>query len=302
VTDFSTLPSGLPRGAFRAVTDAALLRIAFRDAANAGPLAYRFVLTLSGHSPFDLPEDVTIAAQAIGTSVEAHLRAPLAVEDRRRLVTMAYSDRVLADFVREIEGSPRANQSVLLVSADHATADPFLFGHPTSDAMAKVPLFFYLPAALVASSKDPPRVEEELRSLGVLASTLPVSINDAPTLLLALLAKHPALHHLAPELRWHTLGGAASSPHVPTHAETTAQVWGIDASSRVFIVRADDADQLLDNGERSVAFSVWNDPLGPLLKDVTGALSSILRACSGQCSTPANGKTCCAPFRQATPY
>jgi hypothetical protein len=58
-------------------------------------------------------------------------------------------------------------------------------------------------------------------------------------------------------------------------------VWGIDTLSRVFLVRRDAIDQLFDTGERSVAFSVWNEPLGPILQDVTGALDAMLRRSPG---------------------
>jgi hypothetical protein len=233
-----------------------------------------------------------------GNAIAARPHGAFAVEDRRRLVTIAYTDQAVAAFVREIEASPQATRSIFLISADHATADPFLWGNPTGDAMAKVPLLFYFPAALLASAKNPPRVEEELRSLGALASTLPVSLNDVPTLLLALLARHPTLEHLARERRWHTLGGAVSSPHFAARNATTAQVWGIDASSRVFMVRADALDQLMDTGERSVAFSVWDDPLGPLLKDVTGALSAVLRACPEVCTASIQRQMCCVSSGQ----
>jgi hypothetical protein len=300
VTDVSTLPADLPRGAFRAVTDAALLGIARRDSEQVGPLAYRFVLTLSGHSPFDLPEDVSPMTQtSAGNAIAERLTASVAPEDRRRLVTMAYTDQALAAFVQEVEASSQAARSIFLLSADHATADPFLWEKPTTEAMARVPLILYLPTALIAASKDPVRVEAELRSLGVFASTLPVSINDVPTLLLALVARHPAIERLSRDRRWHTLGGATTSPHFKAREETTAQVWGIDASSRVFLVRHDAVDQLFDTGERSVALSVWDEPLGPLLKDVTAALSAVLRACSGARARWCVGETCCSSSRQS---
>jgi hypothetical protein len=57
VSDLSSLPPDLPKGAFRAVTDRALFGVALRDSAQVGPFAYRFVLTLSGHTPFDIPEE-----------------------------------------------------------------------------------------------------------------------------------------------------------------------------------------------------------------------------------------------------
>jgi len=160
----------------------------------------------------------------------------------------------------------------------------------------RVPLFFYLPAAFSALSKDPSRVEDALRSLEDLASTLAVSINDVPTMLLALLARHRALLDLAPALRWHTLGGATSSPYCADRASTTAQVWGIDAASRVFLVRADAVDHPVNTGERSVAFSVWDEPLGPQLKDVTAEVSAVLRACSATCGGSTDMRMCCTSF------
>ena len=297
VTDLSTLPPGLPRGAFRAVTDAALLRVALQDSTEVGAPSYRFVLTLSGHSPFDLPEDLPAATRdSIDATIAERFRASFAEEDRRRLLTMKYTDAALEAFVKQIERSPQAGHTILLVSADHATADPFLWAHPTAQGMSRVPLFFYFPAAFIAVSKDSARVEEALRSLKDLTSTLAVSINDVPTLLLALLAQHRTLLHLAPAMRWHTLGGATSSPYRADLASTTAHVWGIDAAARVFLVRAEAVDQPLDTGERSVAFSVWDDPLGPLLKDVTGALSVVLRACSAACAAPIDMRMCCTSF------
>jgi hypothetical protein len=299
VTDLSTLPAGLPRGAFGAVTDAALLRVALQDSANGGSLAYRFVLTLSGHSPFDVPGDMPPATEStIDAAIHTRGRAVFAEEDRRRLMTMAYTDGALAAFVQNIERSPNASATILLVSADHATADPFLWGHPTAQGMAKVPLFFYFPAAFIAVSKDVSRIDEELRALADLASTHAVSINDVPTLLFALLASHPAMFRLDVAKRWHTLGGATSSPNFAGRT-TAAQVWGIDALSRVFLVRRDAVDQLVDSGERSVAFSVWDEPLGPLLKDVTGALSTVLRVCSTDCGGSAAMRTCCMSSRQS---
>jgi len=62
-------------------------------------------------------------------------------------------------------------------------------------------------------------------------------------------------------------------------------VWGIDASSRVFAVGRASPFAVLATDERSVPFSVWNDPLGPILRDATAALSAILagtRACSSR--------------------
>jgi hypothetical protein len=297
VHDISTLPPDLPRGAFRAVTDAALLRVARSEAHQAGPLAYNFVLTLSGHTPFDLPEDLAALTRSrVGNAISQTRQGKVSEEDLRRLLTIAYTDDALEAFVREVERSPEANQSILIVSADHATSDPPLWGNATSEAMAKVPLFIYLPSALIAAARDPTRVQQALRAMATLSANTAVSLNDVPALLLSLLARHPALDQLPPELRWHTLGGSPTADS-SSSATSVEQVWGIDASSRVFLIPRNAVHGLVDTGERSVAFSVWNEPLGPLLKDVTAALSAILGMCIGPSAAATVETHECAPSR-----
>jgi hypothetical protein len=279
VIDQKKLPPDLPRGAWRAVTDDALMTESFRASENGPPLQYNLVLTLSGHSPFDLPEDAppSLVARADelvnGRTVQA--------EDRRRLVTMAYADHALHELFDKVYASGRADHSILLVSADHATADTLLWGGGSdARAGAAVPMFLYVPSAMLAAAGT----SAKWAALRRLAARTPVSLDDVPTMLLALLARHGSMQRLADDRRWHTMGGASTSTWA-TPISSSSTVWGIDASSHVFTVGGTTPFPVLTTEERSIPFSVWNEPLGPVLRDATAALSAILTS----------ARTCTAP-------
>jgi hypothetical protein len=264
VTDQPTLPKDLPRGAWRAATDAALFAAAAR-ASRAGPaLQYNFLLTMSGHSPFDLPDDVPPGLVArIDEVLRGHPTAK--AEDRRRLATMAYTDETLGKTIAAAASAPETSRSVFVVTADHATSDPFLWDPPRPEAQAAVPMFVRLPNVMLTA-----QAREKVRALKLVAARTPVSLDDVPSMLLALLSRHPALRNLPKDRRWHTV------PESPA-------AWGIDASSRVFTVGHAPPFSFVPTTERSVPYSVWNEPLGPILRDATAALSAILvgtRSCA----------------------
>jgi hypothetical protein len=276
VVDQATLPPDLPRGAWRAVTDAALFSAALRGARTGSSLQYNFVLSLSGHTPFDRPEDVSPAILGrIGALVRQ--RALPSEDDGRRLLTIAYTDDALMGLIENVEHSSDASHSLFIVSADHATADSFLWDRPDERATAAIPLFIYFPRAMLASDD----ARERVRELNRLAGRTPVSLDDVPSMLLALLAHHPALQRLSEDRRWHTLGGAGTSPFAAVPGSGSLALWGIDALSRVFTVGRAAPFPVVGTEERSVPFSVWEEPLGPVLRDGTAALSSIFASAKG---------------------
>jgi hypothetical protein len=280
VTDSSTLPPGLPRGAFRAVTDA----------------AYRFVLTLSGHTPFDLAESVAPTTRGNIDAIIARSRASFAYEDRRQLVHHAIYRRSSCRFRERNRAFAACAANDLL---DRRTMRP-----PTRRCGQRklCKQWHGVRCSFICRRHPSPfrttRRASTKRYARCKNSPRRSRFNQRrPTWLLALLARQHALVHLAAD-GWYTLGGCNSSRNVEKHgASTTAQVWGIDALSRAFLVRT--ADQLFDAGERSVPFSVWDDPLGPLLKDVSGAQSAVLRACPANRAGLTNMRTCCTPLRQS---
>jgi hypothetical protein len=282
VTDVSLLPKDLPRGAWRAVTDTALLSSALALARGGAPLQYNFVLSLSGHAPYDVPQD---APGSLGSVVEQAVRmarAKITAEDRRRLLTIAYADDALGRFVRAVEGSPEASHTLFVVSADHATSEPFVWDEPSARSQASVPLLFYLPGAFIGASANPGAVRAAIGRLSAESARAAVSLSDVPALLLALLSRHAALRRLPAGLRWHTLGGVASSSAFALPVPDAGSVWGIDAAAEVFV--GTKLGQIRRTGETSVAFSVWEKPLGPVLHDATAALSALLGGYARQCA------------------
>jgi hypothetical protein len=270
VVDQPKLPPDLPRGAWRGVADDALLAAAFRTSEGGPSLQYNLVLTLSGHTPFDLPEDTPAS---LVSRVDEIANGHATAEDKRRLATMAYTDHAVHDLFDEVYASRRGDHSILLVSADHATADPTLWGPADARASAAVPLFVYVPSAMLSA----PGVSAKWAALQHLAARTPVSIDDVPTMLLALIAHHGSLQRLPVDRRWHTMGGASTSAWAAGPSASSV-VWGIDASSRVFVVGKSAPFPVLSTEERSIPFSVWDEPLGPVLRDATAALSALLTA------------------------
>jgi hypothetical protein len=256
IVDRKRLPPELPRGAWRGVTDAALFAAA--RAAGSG-LQYNLLLTLSGHSPFDTPED---APPWLAERVDEIAKGlPTArAEDRRRLATLAYTDHALAEWLEK----SNAGRTVFIVSADHATADSTLWGPPDARSYATVPLFFYFPRDILTDE-----ARAKIDALDRIAARTPVSLDDVPTMLLALLSRHGSMQKLPDERAWHTSGGGSAR---------RATVWGIDASSRVFTVGREAPFAVAITAERSVPFSVWDAPLGPILRDATAALSAVVSA------------------------
>jgi hypothetical protein len=136
------------------MTYAALLTVARDPSSKVGPLTYDFVLNLSeAPSPFDLPEDVSSMTHIRPSNAIAALLAPA----RSAGASLPIADdgvherRACSFHARSRENRRIQNRLLFVVSADHATADPLLWVEPTNDAMAKIPLFIYLPAALIAS-------------------------------------------------------------------------------------------------------------------------------------------------------
>jgi hypothetical protein len=129
------------------------------------------------------------------------------LQTRGQLMTMAYADRALGDFVRKSASSRRQTKRSSRFSGPSDGRSPPL--ETPKRQMQRRRSRIYWQAAFIASSKYP-RVEEALRPLRVLASTLAVSINDVPCQWLAcwLSARHCSISRRS---RCHALGGATSS-------------------------------------------------------------------------------------------
>lgn len=210
---------------------------------------YNLLMTLSHHHPFDRPEDFTDEDAARVRSLVGDVGA----DHLKRLDTLHYADRTLGEMLEKLEASEAAADSLVVIAGDHATSDYFLWrgadkleGVERLVALSRIPFVLVLPEALLARSRNRARVHELVRELNQALAEQALSQNDVPRLLLALLARAPAMGVLPEGYRWHSLGGQALSPYFRLEAAPGARVIGVNAASRVYWV---DATGPVDPGE-----------------------------------------------------
>jgi hypothetical protein len=215
------LPADLPKGAWAGLTDLAVFSQAAQHVATALEQTHApqlaMVMSLSNHSPYTLPEDLPAELNAQVDAALAHAQHRATGDDRRRLLTHAYTDLALRRFFERLNELGISDRSVVVFAADHSTGEDYVWGAPGTDhetdaAKAQVPFVIVLPDALRARVKDQAGLDATLRAVQAQLDQVVLSQNDVPTLLLALLSAHPGLRALAPAQRWHTLGGQATSP------------------------------------------------------------------------------------------
>ncbi len=224
-----------PRGAWglsdRAVHGAAV------DAAAAAPgSTFTFVLTLSHHHPFPLPDDLPPAVRSAAEAAFTTATPGADREDERRLVTFAYADAALAELLESLKRRDLYDDSIVIVTADHSIPDRRLWGGSRIDApqsRALVPLVVSIAPALFERAAHPDaarslakRAQEELDDLAL-------SQNDIPLLVLSLLGRSPSVEALG-ERAWHTLGGQATSPWYRPPGPETTRVHGIHAGTALY--------------------------------------------------------------------
>jgi hypothetical protein len=289
-TENVDFPKGLPTGVWGCVTDRAVFDYALARAAEVPGAQYNFILTLSGHIPFTRPQDLPPEIAERMASVDpGRGEADVREANARRLLTVAYADAALERFLQQLDDSPLAARSVAVISADHATNDDFLWSSgATVQAASAIPLVFYLPPALLARAQRPAQAAALLARANTVAAAYPVSTNDVPTLLLALLAASPGVRALPVGRRWHTMGGMATSRAFEAPGLRDAELWGIDAQSRLYAI---------DHGAptpRSLAEDnpSFSDPeqmrrLGPVNRAGAAFLSAFLRGYATACPSAA---------------
>lgn len=253
------LPTDLPKGAWGGVTDFGVFDAAATGVAQALEESQApqlsLVMSLSNHSPYTTPEDLPPEIEArvdglLGT-VSHHADA----EDRRRLLTHAYTDLALQRFFEKLEALGIADRSLVLVMADHSTGETYVWGpdtfEPESDeAKTRIPFAVVIPEPFLARARARPALEKALREAQAALSGMPLSQNDVPSLVLALLAAHPQLGALPSEQRWHTLGGQLTSPWFKPAGDPATWIYGINGISELYVL--DRQGQRLGGYEDSV--------------------------------------------------
>jgi len=239
------LPDTLPKGAWGGITDFAVFdeavkylsnALAAPDAAPDAAPELSLVMSLSNHSPYTPPEDlpVTVIERVDRALKTSDHRAD--GDDRRRLLTHSYTDAAVERFFAALETSSLSERSIVMLSADHSTGESYVWGAYSEgdDAKARIPFAIVLPPALMARVKNQPGLQKALREVQTRLEAAPLSQNDVPAMLLALLSAHPSIKALPAAARWHTLGGQVTSPWFQPGGDPRSFILGINGVSEFF--------------------------------------------------------------------
>jgi hypothetical protein len=290
-TQATDMPPGLPIGSWQGVSDRALYAQALahaesESAARPRPL-YEFVLTLSGHTPYSRPDDMPpdVAARA----AQACKKSPSAAEDDcRHLAVMAYADDALGEFLDKLERSKLARRSIVVVSADHATSEMYLWRDSVVEkGRAHVPYVVYLPKALSESAAHPDAVAPILARLRDRAAQQVISLTDSPTLVTSLLSATRELKSIPEAWRFHTYGGQVTSPHFTFDAKPSARIWGTDSAAFVFSADAEGSVTAYEHKNSAFSEASQLDDLNPSLRGPAAFLGSFVKGYLLRCESHA---------------
>lgn len=287
-TQAADMPPGLPTGSWRGVSDRALYDQALSHASSSPSRSmYEFVLTLSGHSPFSIPTDMP--PEVAERTARACKKSVFAREDDcSRLGVISYADFALGEFLDKLERSPVARRSVVVVSADHATSEMFLWpGAVEEKVRAHVPYLIVVPEALRAAASHPEAVTALLQRLHDRAATQVVSLMDSPTLVMSLLSSTHELRSIPAPWRFHTYGGQATSPHFTFDARPGARVWGTDSAAFVFSADPDASVTAYENKNRAFSGASELETINPSLRGPAAFLASFAKGYLGRCENQA---------------
>jgi hypothetical protein len=235
------LPATLPKGAWGGVTDFALFDQATEQVAAAlekdRTPQFALVMSLSNHSPFTTPQDLPQSvqdrvAQALETTVN---RAKS--DDRLRLLTHSYTDAAVERLFARLEALHLSERSIVMLMADHSTGHDYVWGvkDPQRDAAkSQIPFVIVIPPAFVARAHDKTALAAALSEAARLLDAAPLSQNDVPALLLALMKSHPSVKALPEAARWHTLGGQVTSPYFRPGGDHSSYILGINGVSELY--------------------------------------------------------------------
>ena len=135
-----------------------------------------------------------------------------------------------------------------------------------------------IPPAFLARAADPVALEAALTEAKALIDEAPLSQNDVPTLLLALLSAHPGLRALPADQRWYTLGGQVTSPYFAPGGDPSSYILGINGVSELFTL--DRTGARVGSYEDSVFLKTRADRyrVTPRLIPVTAALIETMKS------------------------
>lgn len=246
-----------------------------------------FAMSLTNHFPFKRPEDFpALVADRVAKAVSGR---GVGKDDVARLETLSYTDWAFERLVKKIGDAEVAKQTILVAAADHSTTDYFLWREGRAEqkdrwvALSRIPFAMVLPDAFLEGSSDPQRARAAVRRVNQLMAESPLSQNDIPRIVLALLLHSEPLRSMPEPWRWHTLGGQRLSPGARIHNYPDAVTMGIDAASKVYVVTRDGALKQTDESAVPL-FDLEAAKAGSeTLRPATSVFSSLLRGYGKNC-------------------
>lgn len=271
------------------VTDRAVFARAVEDVAKsaADRARYTLIMSASNHVPYGRPEDVPPEIEARANALAAHPSFVGSKDDVSRVQTFAYADHAVGELLERLRTSARADRSIVVLGADHATGDPFVWKNERRNlqaATARIPFAIVLPDALVASSKDPEAVRGVVRDLNRALDGRAWSQNDVPFFVLTLLSRSPGVRAIPAERRWHTLGGERTSPYFVS-LTPEAKIIGIDSIADLY--GESDAEESLLPPEKASFVSHPSEitTSSPSLIPVAAAMKTYLTGYVAKCGS-----------------
>lgn len=281
VVSEADFPKEAPRGTWGAVTDFAVFDEAVARTARgleSGASQLALVMSLSHHSPFTAPDDVPEALRQRVHDALASTPNRAADDDVDKLVTYAYTDAAVERLLAGLEAAGIADRSLLVLGADHSTGHAYVWGPPSeTDAQkAQIPFAVVVPEAFRARV-DAVALDAALRRAQALMDEAPLSQNDVPAMLLALLSASAGVRALPEASRWHTLGGQVTSPSFASGGPAGTVVLGVNGVSQLYALGSD--GQRLGGYEDSVFLKTRADRyrVTPTLIPVTATLAEVMR-------------------------
>jgi hypothetical protein len=236
---------------------------------------FALVMSLSNHSPFTTPQDLP---QAVRDRVAAALETTVNradADDRMRLMTHSYTDAALEHLFERLDALHLSERSIVMLMADHSTGHQDIWGakNPERDvAKSQIPFAIVIPPAFIERARDKTGLVAALALAERLLEAAPLSQNDVPTLMLALLKSHPGVKALPEAARWHTLGGQVTSPYFQPGGDRSSYILGINGVSELYAL--DRNGVRVGSYEESVFLKTRNDRyhVTPRLIPVTSTL------------------------------
>ena len=236
----TSFPKHLERGGW-GISDLAMLDqlLALVDRPQTAPMSWWIMSTLTNHSPYRAPTDLPgHVSERVRLVTEGRA---INVEELGRLRTFSYTDEFLGRAFARIDATPEASRTILIANADHATNDLPLWDAADERALrtrGQIPFILHVPEALVRAHRHPNELRDALTAAQRALAANPVSQNDLPTLILALLGHSAPLKGLPSALRWHTMGGQRTAPDWSLPSRPGAVVGGLNSIGEFFAVDA----------------------------------------------------------------